>query len=61
MAAQNVQYDHYEHIIRTSKQWTDAGVKNWPVPRGVLCIEVFPDGLTKLKVGEGDKYYRQLP
>lgn len=61
MAAQNVQYDHYEHIIRTSKQWTEAGVKNWPVPRGVLCIEVFPDGLTKLKVGEGDKYYRQLP
>lgn len=61
MASQNVQYDRFEHVIRTSKQWTEAGIANWPVPRGVLCIELFPEGLTKLKVGEGDKYYRQLP
>lgn len=61
MPSQNVQYDHFEHIIRTSAQWAEAGIANFAIPRGVLCIELFTDGTTKLKVGEGNKFYRQLP
>lgn len=61
MASQNVQFDSFEHIIRTSAQWNEGAICNYAIPRGVLCIELFPDGITKLKVGEGNKFYRQLP
>jgi len=61
MASQNVQFDNFEHIIRTSAQWNEGAICNYAIPRGVLCIELFPDGITKLKVGEGNKFYRQLP
>lgn len=61
MPSQNVQHDHIEHIVRTTVQWTEAGIANYAIPRGVLCVELLNNGTTKLKVGEGDKFYRQLP
>lgn len=61
MASQVVQYDHIEHIVRTTAQWKEAGIANFAIPRGVLCVELLKNGTTKLKVGEGDKFYRHLP
>lgn len=54
-------YSDFHHIVRTTAQWADRSVANVSIERGVLCIELTPDGHTKLKVGEGNKYYRQLP
>lgn len=54
-------YANHEHIIRTSQQWNETYLYNKPIPRGVLCIELTPKNHTRLKVGEGDKFYRQLP
>lgn len=53
--------DSHMHIVKTTAQWNDRSIANWIVPRGCLCIELTPDYKTKLKVGEGDKYYIQLP
>ena len=53
--------DDIEHIVRTSKEWDSSAMANWPIPRGCLCIELTSKNQTKLKVGEGDKFYRQLP
>ena len=49
------------HVIRTSQQWESAIDKYSVIPWGVLCIELTPDGKTKAKVGEGNKFYSQLP
>ena len=59
--SQNVSHDHADHIVRTSRQWDDTAIANYPIPRGVLCIELTPKHHTRLKVGEGDKFYHQLP
>lgn len=61
MANQIVKYDNNDHIIRTKTQWDDAAIANFPIPRGVLCIEIVSLNEMKLKVGTGDKYYKQLP
>lgn len=61
MASQSVTYDNSDHIMRTTSQWADRAIANWPIPRGLLCIEILTDSTTKLKIGEGDKFYRQLP
>lgn len=53
--------DSYIHIVKRTDQWRERAVQNYIIPRGVLCVELTPDGKTKLKVGEGDKYYAQLP
>ena len=50
-----------DHIVRTSREWDDSAIANYPIPRGVLCVEITPKHHTRLKVGEGDKYYHQLP
>jgi hypothetical protein len=50
-----------DHIVRTSREWDDSAIANYPIPRGVLCVEITPKNHTRLKVGEGDKYYHQLP
>lgn len=49
------------HIIKTSEQWNSAAVKYKVIPEKVLCIELTPKGRTYIKIGEGDKYYYQLP
>ena len=49
------------HVIRTSAQWDSSGDQYHVIPRGVLCIELTPNGKTKIKVGEGNKFYSQLP
>ena len=50
-----------EHIVRTTQQWEAAAVKYKIIPNGCLCVEFTPDGKTKIKVGDGHKYYAQLP
>lgn len=49
------------HVIRTSAQWDSSGDQYHVIPRGVLCIELTSNGKTKIKVGEGNKCYSQLP
>ena len=61
MSVQQTEYDHSDHIIRTTSQWGVRAIAYWPIPRGVLCIELTPLGETKIKIGEGDKFYSQLP
>lgn len=54
-------YNDHHHIIRTTAQWQDRSIANVVIERGTLCIELAPGGKTKIKIGEGNKYYRQLP
>ena len=61
MAAVNVPSNNVDHVVRTSQEWDSSAMANWPVPRGCLCIELTMKKKTKLKVGEGNKFYRQLP
>lgn len=49
------------HIVKRTDQWNERAVQSYVVPRGVLCVELTPDGNTRIKVGEGNKYYSQLP
>ena len=53
--------DSHQHVVKTSEQWNDRAVEFWVVPRGCLCIELTPKKKTLLKIGEGNKYYAQLP
>lgn len=53
--------DSHQHVVKTSEQWNDRIVEFWVVPRGCLCVELTPKGKTKIKIGEGNKYYSQLP
>ena len=53
--------DSVIHIVKRTDQWNERAMFNYLVPRGVFCVELTPDNKTKLKVGEGNKYYRQLP
>lgn len=53
--------DSHQHVVKTTSQWEERAVEYWVVPRGCLCVELTPEGKTKLKVGEGNKYFRQLP
>ena len=53
--------DSHQHVVKTSAQWNDRAIEYWVVPRGCLCVELTSRGKTKLKVGEGNKYYAQLP
>lgn len=50
-----------EHIVRTTQQWEAAAVKYKIIPNGCLCVEFTPDGKTKIKIGDGHKYYSELP
>lgn len=49
------------HVIRTSAQWDSSGDQFQVIPRGVLCVELTSNGKTKIKIGEGNKFYSQLP
>lgn len=49
------------HIIKTSEQWNSAAVRYKIIPSSVLCIELTGTGKTYIKIGEGNKYYSQLP
>lgn len=53
--------DSHHHVVKTSEQWNERAVEFWVVPRGCLCVELTPKGKTKIKIGEGNKYYSQLP
>lgn len=53
--------DSYQHVVKTSEQWNERAVEYWVIPRGCLCVELTSKGKTKIKIGEGDKYYHQLP
>lgn len=53
--------DSHQHVVKTTAQWDERAVEYWVVPRGCLCVELTHEGKTKLKVGEGNKYFKQLP
>ena len=53
--------DSHQHVVKTSAQWNERAIEYWIVPRGCLCVELTGKGKTKIKVGEGDKNYYQLP
>ena len=53
--------DSHQHVVKTSAQWNERAIEYWIVPRGCLCVELTARGKTKLKVGEGNKNYYQLP
>ena len=53
--------ESHRHVVKTSEQWNERIVEFWVVPRGCLCVELTPKGKTKIKIGEGNKYYSQLP
>ena len=50
-----------EHIVKTTKQWAERAMEYYVIPRGCLCVELTTDKKIKLKVGEGNKFYKQLP
>ena len=50
-----------QHIVRKTAQWQERAVRYAIIPRGCLCVELTPSGKTKIKIGEGGKYYEQLP
>lgn len=54
-------YNDPHHVVKTSAQWDERAIEFWVVPRGCLCVELTPDGKTKIKIGEGNKFYSQLP
>ena len=53
--------DDSHHVVKTSAQWDERAIEFWVVPRGCLCVELTPEGKTKIKIGEGNKFYSQLP
>ena len=53
--------DSQHHVVKTSSQWNERAVEFWVVPRGCLCVELTPEKKTKIKVGEGNKFFSQLP
>lgn len=54
-------YNDPHHVVKTSAQWDERAIEFWVVPRGCLCVELTPEGKTKIKIGEGNKFYSQLP
>lgn len=57
----DAQFSSNEHIVRTTQQWESASVKYKIIPNGCLCVEFTVNGKTRIKVGDGHKYYEQLP
>ena len=53
--------DHNDHIVGTTYQWNLASYKERIIPRGTLCIELVEPKITKIKIGNGNKHYRDLP
>ena len=56
-----VEKDSFDHVVKTTEQWESRSYEYWIIPRGVLCVELTPDKKTKIKIGEGNKIYSQLP
>lgn len=56
-----VEKDSFDHVVKTTAQWESQSFEYWIIPRGVLCVELTPDKKTKIKIGEGNKIYSQLP
>lgn len=53
--------DSIKHIIKTTEQWNLTANQYKIIECGCLCVELCPDKTTKIKVGEGNKNYAQLP
>ena len=54
-------FSYNEHIVCTTQQWESSSIKYKIIPTGCLCVELTNDGKTRVKIGEGNKYYEQLP
>lgn len=50
-----------EHVVKTSKQWSEAAVAYRVIPLGTMCIEIASPTRFLLKVGDGERYYAKLP
>ena len=53
--------DNHDHIVATTAQWNSSSHRARIIPRGTLCIEIFDDNTMKIKVGVGNKHYKNLP
>lgn len=53
--------DDLTHICKTTSQWQTTTERYEIIPKGVLCIELCNDKLTKVKIGNGHLIYEQLP
>ena len=61
MAINFIKKDDLSHITRTTRQWETTIDRYEIIPKGVLCIELCNDKLTKIKIGNGHLIYEQLP
>lgn len=49
-------------MILTTDQWNDKSNANIVIPFGCFCVEIISSDLSaKLKVGNGNKHYKELP
>lgn len=49
-------------MILTTAQWNDKSNANIVIPFGCFCVEIISSDLSaKLKVGNGNKHYKELP
>ena len=61
MAINFIKKEDLSHITRTTRQWETTIDRYEIIPKGVLCIELCNDKLTKIKIGNGHLIYEQLP
>lgn len=61
MAINFIKKEDLTHITRTTKQWETTVDRYEIIPKGVLCIELCNDKLTKIKIGNGHQIYEKLP
>ena len=61
MAINFIKKDDLSHITRTTRQWETTVDRYEIIPKGVLCIELCNDKLTKIKIGDGHLRYELLP
>lgn len=53
--------DSIKHIVKTTDQWNLSANQYKIIERGCLCVELCPDKTTKIKIGEGNRFYGDLP
>ena len=61
MKCMNDLFSNNNHLIKTTHEWISTSMKSMIIPMGCLCVELTDDGNTRIKIGEGNKYFEQLP
>lgn len=57
----NHDYSDKSHIILSSEQWNQRVNQYKVIDEGVLCIEIQTPELMLIKIGVGNKFYKDLP